>query len=466
MKRILALISLSIIGLYSHGAFADSSQKFLDLNEFVRAARANDVGIEKVLHERVQTTFLRSLSLPSPGVLLQIENQYGFSLDEGERTTVLDLAASKEITTTGTTLTASHSLNRQEDREEDQTRVALEQSLFRNAFGKQTRRQDQKLIKENEAILLRTVEAYEDYIATLISGYFDWQLSHVNRTVAQELLSESQSLQHFIEERSQRHIASKVDVGRVALESMGYEEAILELDISLVKQGAEIASAMGKEVLNDLQPSALLDWTNLKLDFEQTRTAALSKGRMLGAYALAEEAGALEIQLRKEDLDPAINLIGGFRYDDSTRFTVSTDRKEVYVGFNAELPLWDQKSGAEVKKAAYEKMSATLAKKEYLKNLSSALRAQEGRIQTQRKRIELSEKKWTVSKDVARRERKRYENGKIDLETLISARQAQANSRFEFLKNRIQLNKDIVEWLRLTDQLIVKDEPNLPAVRS
>jgi len=435
-----------------------AAEKSLDIHEYLQLAQKNDVEIKKILHERSQITFLKSLSLPSSALVFALQNEYGFAIGDGVRTTVLKVGAEKPIQTTGTTLSASYGLNKQEDREEQETKIAIEQSLFKNALGKQNRRLDKKLTKENEVILLQTVEAYEDYIAAIISNFLDWQLTHLNRKVAESQLNESKTLQKYIEDRKRRNIAADVDVGKINLESMGYKEAILELEVALSSQIAAIGSTIGVSKFQNISPSDQLSWVQANMNFDKEKEESIKNGRMIRAYLLTEEAGQLEISISKEDLHPELNLIFGFSYDDSTRFNVTTDRKEIFVGFNLELPLFDTKTGAEIKKARYEKMSASLAKDLYKKNLISSLDSQISKIKKQQERVEISEKKWKLSEDVAKKERLRYNKGKIDLETLIAARQAVAKNHFTYLSNHVQLNKDLIEWLRLTDRLVVKDK--------
>jgi outer membrane protein TolC len=458
MRWVNVFLMLSLLGF----SFISKAEEVLGIHEFLKLARQNDTEIKKILHERVQTTFLKDLSLPSSAVVLSAQNEYGFTLDDGERTTVWRLGAEKPIQTTGTTLVAAHEINEQEDREIKETTIGVEQSLVKNAFGKQYRRLDRKLSKENEVILLQTVETYEDYIASLLLNYLDWQLTHLNRKAAKSLLDESERLQRIIRGRQKRHIASTVDVGKITLESMGYKEALLELDILLSDQMATIISTIGQKAPSKhLIPTDDLKWLKKTPDFKKDKEESLKNSRTLKAYTLTEEAGQLDISVRKEDLHPDLNLVFGFSYDDSTRYNVATDRKELFVGFNLTFPLWQTAKRADVKKAQYEKMSTKLARIQYLTNLTSYLDAQMIKAQKQQERVRLSKEKLTLSEDVAKEELKRYENGKIDLETLMIARQAVPNNLVAFLRNQIQLNKDLIEWFRLTDQLVVKDSVKL-----
>lgn len=451
-------IALALIIL----SFPLQAAQEMDLFKFIDLARKNDIEIEKILHQRVRTSFLKDLSMPSSAIVLGVSNQYGFAVGNGERTEFWVIGAEKTFRKTGTSISVTYDINKQEDREEKETTVTVQQPLFRNALGKQNRRLEAKLSKENEAIMLQVVETYEDYIATLISNYLDWQLTHLNRQITNMLLKESRTLQKYIEQRAKRNIAHPVDVGKVRLQTMGYEETVLELEVGLSSQLAAIAESTGMEDIKDYEPSEKLDIIKEQPNLQDAMRNAVEQSRMVRAYRLADEAGAMEISIRKEDLHPDLNLVFGFGYDDSTRFTVSTNRKEVFVGFNLEIPLWDTRKKATVKEARYEKMAASLALAQYKKNLASSLKAQMDRISKQKKRVELSRKKLELSEDVMDKESKRYKSGKIDIETLIDARQSSARNRFTFLSNRIQYDKDLVEWLRLTDKLIVKDEINLP----
>jgi outer membrane protein TolC len=445
--------------MISQRVLADENS--LDLDSFIDLARKNDVRIEQILRDRTKTGFLKDVALPPNPLILSVQNQYGFGLKGDENTDLWVFSGSKEFPETGTRIFANHEINEQEDRTENITSVGIEQSLFQNALGKQVRRQARSLDNENQAIYLQSVEAYEDYIAIIINEFLEWRLSYLNYLATKDLYDQANRFQILLQARQKRRVALKVDVDKVTLESLNYQEGLLTLETTLVDQRANIIKKAGIENRNSLNPANIPDLFTLEIDYEKQKQEALEKSRTKQALEQLKEAGRLEILVRREDLYPEINFVAGFNYDKSNRFGTSTDRQEVFLGFNFNWPFFDRQDRGQLRQAKFEHISAVLAEKEYLKNLQSALVSQAERIRVGRELLKVSQEKWKISERVVRAEKKRYENGRIDVELLILAHQDLAENYFTYLENQIRLNKEIIEWLRLTDRLVVKDRVQL-----
>ena len=68
--------------------------------------------------------------------------------------------------------------------------------------------------------------------------------------------------------------------------------------------------------------------------------------------------------------------------------------------------------------------------------------------------ITLAKNKIKYSKSILKDEAKNYSFGRVTLNDYIAAVNLVDESRFSFTDHSVQLNKLLVEWLRLTDQLV------------
>ena len=453
------LISYFLFSLMS--PLSEASEPTIQLLQFIDLASKNDVEVERILHERTRTSFHKEINMPSNALAVSIQNEYGLGLNGAEGTEFWFFGASKDFPETGTKIFASHEINEQEDRTENITSVGIEQSIVQNAFGIQVRKESKKLDKENQSIYLQSVEAYEDYMATIIKEFLDWRLIYLEILATKDLYNQANRFQKFLENRRKRNVARKVDVEKGILESLRYKENLVALEGSFVTQRSNIAKRSNLSYKEKFIPGEVPDFYKEKIDYEKGKEKAMETTRTLQALQNLREAGQLEISVRREDLYPEVNFLAGFNYDDSNRFGTPTDRQEIFLGFRFNWPIFDRPDRGELKKAKFDHISAILAEKEYQKNLEAALIAQIERIQLSQERLNISQKKWHLSQSIIKAERRRYERGQIDLEILILAHQDLAQNRYAYLENRIRLDKEIIEWLRLTDQLVRKGKVQL-----
>ena len=300
-------------------------------------------------------------------------------------------------------------------------------------------------------------------MATVLFAYFDWQLAHLNLEAAKKQLEENEALVRTIEGRVRRGIAHAVDLDRVQLEVLDSRETILALETEVRTRADEIGRIMGREdVYETLQPQLDLQLYDPEADLDAMRASVLEQSRTLQAFALSEEAGVLTVTLRDQDLDPAVSFLAGISVDNSTRFTTQTDRAEIFAGFTVQWPLWDEPSRARLQRAKYERRTIRVARAAFLHNLEHSTRSYLALLRTQAQRTALSEQRIEVTERIVERESVRHGRSQVSLETLVNARKGASVASFEHLSNQAELNKAVIEWLRLTDRLVVDGATRLP----
>ena len=83
-------------------------------------------------------------------------------------------------------------------------------------------------------------------------------------------------------------------------------------------------------------------------------------------------------------------------------------------------------------------------------------------IQREQKLIGISKTKITLAEAVLKDEAENYSYGKVTLNDYITAVNLVDENRFSYTENSVKLNKLLIEWLRLTDQLVGKDVLDKP----
>jgi len=382
--------SLPVISFLCAGFIALASEaKPLTLTEFLEAAKANDAEIQIILHKRTQTSFLAALQLPTPALVVHASNRYGFSLSSGKRTTFLNIGLSKLFPTTGTEVSVDFNYNDQVDRKEQVTTLSARQPLYRNQFGRQTKGLASKLDMEAAIIHLESVEALEDYVATIVFQYLDWQLAALNLRTARQQQADSVKLKETIEQRRARGVATGLDVDRVTLEALTRQQTVQERESTLADQAVAIGRVVGKTGNTGLTPDPKPQ--SFELDTQGVEISkVLASARTTRALRLSGEAGTLNILILREDLDPSLNFVAGLRDDRSTRFGTDVDQQEAFVGLELEWPLMDRQRKALLRQAIYERTTVTLALKQFQENLAASMRAQLSKLEKLEQQLQTS----------------------------------------------------------------------------
>ncbi len=447
MKYLLLLLA----GLQLTPKLHASSQNF-SLEDFIELARKNDPNIQKIINQKLQIRFNKDLVLPNRQFLLTVENLYGLQVG-GRTTSQLTGTLTKEFHHTGTSLSVSQSKNIQTDREEDTLNLRLEQSLYKNAFGSQTRLLDKRLSQEDELLILQTAEAYEDYIAELSRKYLDLELLVLDRASAESIYKDALTIQKNIENKKRSGIAAQVEVDRIRLQALQKQTEVLKITSEIEAQIQELQSLLGIKELNLPTPDPnkdLLIGKEQKVPSPET----LLQIRSMRILAFEKSIPELNLTFEKNQSGPSLNLVLGQRYDQSTRFTTSTNRNETLLGFNFELPLGDSSQNANLERARYQLGQAEIDQVLSQRLLISNLTSLQQKILRQREIVSISGQKFELAKKVLAGEKVRYQNGRVDLETLVQSQNALSEHQLDSHSQRTTLNKLALEWLQLTDQLV------------
>ena len=219
---------------------AIGAEKSVSFIEFLELAKENDPNLSSILADNKKTEYLTELGLPARGLLLQASRQYGISVLDNRTTESTNAQVSRSFLTTGTTLSASYTKNDLADRTEEVQQFRLEQSLFKNLFGRYGRLQESALKDEVKSLEMQIAETYESYIRDLGELYLNYAQAWHNVALAKVILGETKNLLGNVKKMKSNSIASKTDLDRARLQVSVREEDLAARENELALLQAQI----------------------------------------------------------------------------------------------------------------------------------------------------------------------------------------------------------------------------------
>lgn len=452
MNLFLLFLSLSF---FSYAQELPSLDSTLKLDDFLNKAKQHDPQLQSIVADRMKMKYLTDLNLPSRQLLLSVKNEYGFTRDE-DPTTVLSATISKPLLESGTVISVGKTMTERPDRSEDVTQMRVEQALYRNAFGRQVREKIENLEKEKSVIELQVIEAYEDYLSRIIQSYLDLTLAYLNYQSSLRLKKETLTLLDNVTRKKRQNIASGTDLKRARLQTALRTENELQSRANLETLSGGVRRIIGEtsdtSYIPDLSINMEERLNNINIDIE--KFLRVSRSRTI--YDQQENIRATDLKIVKENLKPSANLLLGFNIDNSQRFSTPINREEAVIGVNVDIPFDNSVVNAQIQEASYELLKAKLARKSFQDAIRESLIVIRNQILRQRELLKVSREKRDLSSEIVKEQTRRYLIGRVTLDRLIEDRNHEAQYEFAYQSELINLNKLIVQWLALTDQLVTR----------
>ncbi len=437
--------------------------RVLGMEEFMKLAVAKDTVFETILIDELAIQYRKDLFLPPGDIVLAIRSDYEMLLLRDQSAPAVAVGLSKLFPYTGTLVSAQYvtvpdyeekgsDFSREEDRLSEY-QVVVSQPIAENAFGKVTRLSDHIIGLENEVLRHQIVEAYEDYLARVLTAYLDWYEAYENLKVAKSSYRENLKLLENIKRRQGSSIALPIDVNKISLQVMEREEVLIESSVRYRNALNFIRAAIrydGEEGLVPHAPELYNDFTpDFKNDFALFRQA----GRTFRILDLLESKSSLEVDRDAHELLPSINLNVGFRSQwEGTE--LAKEENLFFAGVSLEWPFPDEVERAELETSRIEEKKAALNTVNAHYRLFSDLRTLYQQMEREQRLLAIAEKKIELAQKVFEAEAENYSYGKVTLNDYIDAVNALDNSRFDRVFHRVQLKKLIIESLRLMDRLV------------
>lgn len=429
------------------------TQATLSLETFIKQATKNDSAFESILIDQLTLKHRRDILLPDSDLIMDVKYQYKFNLNQNTSKPEASVSLSKLFPYNGTqlSLTYNKAASGLTTTDNSNLQFLITQPIAKNAFGRGTQIQDDIIGIENDIRRYQIVEAYEDYLASLTSAYYNWYSAYENYKVGQLSYKSNKKLMRNIRERQRQKIALPLDVNKMQLLLIGKKENLIILK--------EIYDSYSNLILKAIRHkgNSLIPTTPgrpvSKVQFGTDYKNFTENSRTYKALQLLEQQGTMEVKKAADDLLPSTNLLLGYQLD-GQEWGIQNQERSYFAGISVRWPIGRSVDKAKQKITKIEHKKTILSNQNKYEDLRVNLKNLHLQIQREQKLMGVANKKIRLAKSILKDEAENYSFGKVSLNDYISAVNRVDENRFSYTEHSVQLNKLLVEWLRLTDQLV------------
>ncbi|MDH5517592.1 MAG: TolC family protein [Gammaproteobacteria bacterium] len=436
---------------------SDLKQATLSLQSFIRQATAKDLAFESILLEQLPLQYRRDILLPASDVIMDVKYQHNFYLQQDTDNPEASISLSKLFPYNGTELSLSYGKNSSalSGTDESSLELLISQPIAKNAFGKSTKLHEKIIGIENSISRYQIVEAYEDYLASLTAAYYNWYSAYENLRVSQSSYQSSKVLMENILDRQRQKIALPIDVNKMKLLLIGKKENII-IQEEVYKTYANLIY----KAINQPDNAAYIPLkpkpATTKIAFEKDYDIFITNSRTYMILNMLAQQSNLQVDQTSDELMPSTNLLLGYQIN-GLDWGLTDQNDNLFAGISVRWPFGQTANKAKKQLAAIDHKRTLLSNTNKNQQLNITLRNLYLQIQREQQLIAVSDQKIRLATDILKDEAENYSYGKVSLNDYISAVNSVDENRFRHTDHTVKLNKLLIEWLRLTDQLVSED---------
>jgi outer membrane protein TolC len=444
-----------IAGAYPEDKILTSEQKVLCFEDFLELAVSNDSEFEEILIDELTLKYQKALQLPAKDIVLSVKQQHEFFYSQDRNSPDTEVSLTKLFPYTGTKVSLGYETGASltSDNLSSKATFLLSQPIAKNAFGHSTRLLDKIVGLEVDVARYQVVEAYEDYLALVLTAYYNWVEDYKNLAIGKKSYQSNLELLDDIYQRKEEKIAKSIDVNKVKLQVMSKEERLIELEEQYQKSLNIIKRIIRYKKDTPLVPASSEGIDSLAADFEALFEQFHENSRTFKILEKLENASGLKVARDANDLLPSINLLIGYEVG-GNKYAMEDDDNFLYAGMQIDWPFGHQVQRAEYEIAKILERRAKLITTNTYYDLHTQLRNLYLQLEREKKLIKIIEQRIELAEAVLEAEAKNYSFGQVSLNDYIQAVNALDANRFNQVLHQALYQKLMVEWFRLTDQLV------------
>ncbi|MFP4473445.1 MAG: TolC family protein [Candidatus Omnitrophota bacterium] len=427
----------------------------LSLDEFLRLAGENDTEFEQILIDALALQYQHALKLPAGDLVLSVKQQHEFFFDQDRDSPDTTVSLSKLFPYLGTTLTASYQAGASMASAvtSSEANFSISQPIAQNAFGRSTRLLDKIVGLEVDVARHQIIEAYEDYLAVVLTAYYNWYEDYKNLKVGRSSYQTNLRLLDNIHERRKQKIALPIDVNKVKLQVMAKQEQLIELEdryrnsLNIVKR---IIRYEGDASLVPSEPDVPVPPRG---EFKELFRTFHEESRTFEVLRMLEKKSGLQVDRDADVLLPSIDLLIGYEID-GNKYGIENENNFFYAGVELEWPIGHQTERAQYEISRILERRTRLSTVNTYYRLYTQLRNLYLQIQREQRLIDIAQQRIELAQAVLDDEAENYSFGRVTLNDYIQAVNALDANRFNKIARESLYKKLVVEWQRLTDQLV------------
>ncbi len=432
----------------------------LNLNEYIQLTASNSF-FEKFLIEEMKIKYRLILKIDPSDFILSSKGEYILSSPRPGTTyqnSEIGISLSKLFYLSGTKASIDltkglPSLSSTESHSKASFRIS--QPIIKNAFGKINQVKKQIAGREVDIARYQVVEAYEDFFSALIKQYYNWYSASEAWLLAIRSLKETQLILKTMKKRFKLNVADKSDINKLLLQQANKKASILQAKNRYNEINFEIHKMLSQKNNKSYFPSfenfELYQVENLELDKDNF----LKKSRTIKILKKLEKNSENSLLIAKNNLLPSTELYMAFQTlgDD---YSFWGNAQNIQTGVSLNWPTWSKQDRAKEKIAQLNLQQVKLNSYNTKQNLKTSLSKLISAIETKKQIIILEKNKEQLAKSVLIEEEKLYRQGRSSINDLLQAINQLNSIQFNNINSQVDLEILKIEWLRITDQLVLK----------
>lgn len=442
------------LALLTATALPSFAQRTVTLDEFLKTAVEQDQTFEVMLLDALKLQYRETLALPAEDLVLSVRESLSFLFD-AEETLDTTIGLEKVFPRIGTEVSAAYTVSEGEGEDPDRSAVtfSIAQPIAENAFGRSTRLLEKITGLEVDVARHQVAEAYEDYLALLEQAYYAWFAAYRDLEIGKSSYRENQKLLDNILEREKSQVALPVDVNKTRLQVLGKKASLIELEEAYASARDVIVRSMRVLPEEELVPSEPPMRVFPDGAFEALFQVFNEQSRTFSILKLLEEKSGLQVDRDADALLPSIDLMIGLEAE-GQGYGLEEDEQKAVAGIVLEWPLPGTQEKARHEVSRIELKQDRLRTGNAYHDLYADLRQIYRQVQREQSLLALTDERIQLARSVLEAETENYSFGKITLNDYISSVNTLDNQRFARIRSDQRLRQLVLEWLRLTDQLL------------
>ncbi len=434
---------------------AEDQDNVLGLDEFIVLATGRDTEFEEILIDELTLQYQKALLLPAGDIVLSVKHQHEFFLSQDRDSPDTTVSLSKLFPFTGTEIGVDYEAGAGVSSASISSSAgfSISQPVARNAFGRSTRLLDKIIGLEVEVARHQVIEAYEDYMAVILTAYYNWYEDYESLKVGRSAYRSNVQLLDNMFERQRQKIALPVDVNKVRLQVLAKQERLIELEEQYQNSLNVIERIIRYEGDPPLAPAVPRAMGSREEGFGPAFEAFREESRTFDILGRLEERSSLQVERDADALLPSINLLAGYELS-GEEYGVTGEEDFVYAGVEVDWPLPDRVDRARFETSKILERRTRLSTVNTYHRLYTQLRNLYLQMEREEKLIRIADERIALAESVLEDEAENYSFGKITLNDYIQAVNALDTNRFNKITHESLHKKLLVEWLRLTDRLV------------
>lgn len=431
-----------------------ATQPILSLKAFIQQASKNDVTFETILIDQLALKHRRDILLPDSDIIMDVKYKHNYYLNKNSNKPEATVSLSKLFPYNGTQLSLSYNkaASGLTTTDTSSLQFLITQPIAQNAFGKGFELQDQIIGIENDIRRYQIVEAYEDYLASLTAAYYNWYSAYENLNAGQLSYKSNLKLMENILDRQRQKIALPIDVNKMQLLLIGKKENLIVLkEIYETYSNLIFTAIRHKSSIPYIPATPERPVSNVQ--FETDYNNFITNSRTYSVLHMLEKQGTIQVKKSADDLLPSTNLLLGYQLE-GKEWGIQNQERSYFAGISVHWPIGRSVDRAKQSIAKIEYKKTILSNQNKYEDLHTNLKNLYLQIQREENLISIADKKIILAQSILKDEAENYSFGKVTLNDYIAAVNRVDDNRFSYTEHSVQLNKLLVEWLRLTDQLV------------